>query len=160
MDVITSSKQRAVRTMEQFLRNFSHVPDERLHWSPSPSAKSPLRIAAHTALYAARFAAMIRERQLISPPDLAEWLEERDKEEEAVATREEVVAIFRAGTDEVLAALDSLNEEDLLLILESDQGWTMPMTLLIDLPAFHAALHMGQIDLLQTCWGDQKVYVG
>lgn len=145
--------------MEHFLRNFSHVPDEKLHWTPSPTAKSALRIAAHTALYAGRFAKMIRDRRLPVTGNLQEWLAERDAEEMAITTRQEVDRVFHEGTQEVLQALDTLKPEDLELSLDSGQGWTMPMTFLIDLPGFHATLHAGQINYLQTCWGDHRVYV-
>ena len=146
--------------MEFFLRNFSHVPDEKLSWTPTPTAKSAIRIAAHTALYAGRFARMIRDRRQPAPENLTEWLAERDAEEVAITSREEVETIFREGTAEVLAALDTLTPEDLEMSLDSGQGWSMPMKQLIGLPGFHATLHAGQIDYLQTCWDDQRVYVG
>lgn len=146
--------------MEFFLRNFSHVPDEKLSWTPTPTAKSAIQIAAHTALYAGRFARMIRDRRQPAPENLNEWLAERDAEEVAITSREEVETIFREGTDEVLAALDTLMPEDLEMSLDSGQGWSMPMKQLIGLPGFHATLHAGQIDYLQTCWDDQRVYVG
>ncbi len=69
-------------------------------------------------------------------------------------------SVFRKGTDEVLAALDSLTPEEVALTLDSGQGWTMPMTRLMILPGWHATLHTGQIDLLQTSWNDQEIYVG
>ncbi|MCW5945412.1 MAG: DinB family protein [Fimbriimonadales bacterium] len=160
MELIETSKQRAVSCMEYFLRNFSHVPDDKLHWTPTPTAKSAIRIAAHTALYAGRFAKMIRDRRLPVTGRLQEWLAERDAEEMAITTREEVERVFREGTKEVLEALDTLKPEDIELSLDSGQGWAMPMTFLIGLPGFHATLHAGQIDYLQTCWGDMEVYVG
>ncbi|GAB4124880.1 MAG: hypothetical protein Fur0036_11350 [Fimbriimonadaceae bacterium] len=159
MTEIEAAKQRAVSAMEMFLRNFSKVPDERLNWQAAPGAKTPLRIAAHTALYAARFAATMETRDLPQPGDLDAWLAAREQEERAVASREEVEAAFRAGTERVLAAMDALEPEDLDAMLDSGQGWRMPMRFLVDLPAIHANLHCGQIDFLQTCWGDQDVYV-
>lgn len=146
--------------MEMFLRNFSHVPDEKLTWSVTPTAKSALRIAAHAALYASRFARMIEEKKLPAVDNLDAWLAQRDAEEDAVTSREEVEKAFRQGTAEVLAALDSLTPEDVASTLDSGQGWSMPMTFLMKLPGWHAVLHTGQIDFLQTCWGDQHVYVG
>lgn len=160
VDLIELSKQRAVSGMEMFLRNFSHVPDDRLTWKPAPTAKSALQIGAHTALYAGRFAAMVRAKQLPVPENLSEWLAERNAEEAAVTTREDVERIFREGTAEFLAALDTLTPEDIELSLDSGQGWSVPMTQLMNLAGFHATLHMGQIDYLQTCWDDQQVYVG
>lgn len=160
MDLIESCKQRAVSNMEFFLRNFAHVPDDRLNWTPTPTSKSALRIAAHTALYAGRFAKMIRERQVPSPANLDEWVANNNAEEVAITTREEMERVFREGTAEVLAALDSLSPEDVEMTIDSGQGWTMPMTQLMGLPGWHATLHAGQIDYLQTCWDDQQIYVG
>lgn len=159
MDVVEASKQRAVSAMEMFLQNFSHVPDDKLTWSPTPTSKSALRIAAHAALYAGRFARMIRDRRLPAPASLPEWLAERNAEELAITSRAEVERLFREGTAEVLAALDSLLPEEIDMSLDSAQGWSMPMQRLMDLPSLHAALHTGQIDYLQTCWDDRHVYV-
>ncbi len=155
-------KQRAVSAMEFFLRNFSYVPDDKLTYTPTPTAKSPIRVAAHTALYAGRFARMIRDRRLPVPENmtLAEWLAARDAEEVAITSREEMERIFREGTAEVVEALDTLTPEDMDRSLDSGQGWSMPMTQLMALPGWHATLHAGQIDYLQTCWDDQQVYVG
>ena len=158
-DAVESAKQRAVSGMDMFLRNFSYIPDDRLNWTPTPSAKSPLRVAAHTALYASRFAKMIRDRQLPQPENLEEWLAQRNAKEVAVASREEMIQIFQAGTQEVLEVLDSLTEADVEMNLESGQGWSIPMRQLMVIPGWHATLHTGQIDYLQTCWDDQKVYV-
>lgn len=159
-DLIASCKQSAVGGMEMFLRNFSYVPDDKLNWTPAPTAKSPIRVAAHTALYAGRFARMMREGRLPVVGKLAEWLAERDAEEIAITSRAEIETVFRQGTDEVLAALDSLTPEAIASSLDSGMGWSMPMTQLMKLPGWHATLHTGQIDYLQTCWGDQEVYVG
>ncbi|MBX3097734.1 MAG: DinB family protein [Fimbriimonadaceae bacterium] len=155
---IEISKLSAVDGMEYFLRNFGHVPDERLHWSPTPTSKSPIRVAAHTALYASRFAKMIRDRRLPSPDQLDVWLADRNAEEEALTERHEMETTFRTGTAEVIEILDSLNPEDMEVIFDTGLGWSMPMTKMIALPGWHATLHGGQIDYLQTCWGDEQIY--
>lgn len=157
---IEASKKSALLGMQVFLRNFSKVPDDKLNWKVTPTAKTPLRIAAHTALSNARFAKMLRERKLAAPENLQEWLEKNAAEEEAITTREEMETVFRAATDEVLAALDALPVELIDTQLDSGQGWSMSMTFLMDLAGWHATLHTGQIDFLQTCWDDQKIYVG
>lgn len=152
-------KLSAVQNMEMFLRNFSHVPDDRLTWAPTPTSKSALRIAAHTALYAGRFARMIEARALPAVSDLDAWLAEREAEEVAITRSEEIEPLFRSGTEEVLAALDSLTPEEVAMVLDSGQGWTTTMKYLMTLPGWHATLHTGQIDYLQTCWNDQHIYV-
>ncbi len=157
---IELSKKSAIDNMEMFLRNFSKVPDDRLTWTPTPTAKPAIRIGAHAALYAGRFAQMIRARALPKVENLDEWLAERSKEEAAITTRAEVESIFRQGTAEVLAALDTLTSEEIESSLDSGQGWQMSMIWVMGLPGWHATLHTGQIDFLQTCWDDQEIYVG
>src|SRR5271165_4788 len=137
--------------MEYFLRNFSFVPDDKLTWTPTPTAKSAIRIAAHTALYAGRFARMIRDRKLPGSDNLAERMAQRNAEEAAITSRTEMENIFRKGTDEVIAALDSLTPEAIGATLDSGFGWSMPMTDLMNKPGWHFTLHAGQIDYLQTC---------
>ncbi len=158
--IVEVCKKSAVDGMEMFLRNFSKVPDDRLTWTPTPTAKSALRIAAHTALYAGRFAAMIRDRKLPMPSNIDEWLAERAAEENAITDRARIEPLFRQGTGEVLQALDDLMPDEIAGTLDSGQGWQMPITTLMNLPGWHATLHTGQIDFLQTCWGDQEIYVG
>lgn len=160
LEIVEISKLSAVQGMEMFLRNFSHVPDDKLEWTPTPTSKSALRIAAHTALYAGRFAKMMREKSVPAVDDLEAWISQRDAEEIAVTSRAEVESIFRSGTEEVLAVLDTFTAEDVELSLDSGQGWSMSMRFLMGLPGWHATLHMGQIDYLQTCWDDQEIYVG
>jgi hypothetical protein len=144
--------------MEIFLKTFSFIPDDKLDWTPSPSAKSALRIAAHTAVTAGNFAKMIRDRKLPMGEEIPVLVEQTETAEKMVTSRAEVEALFRKNTDEVLAALDTLDPDAIRMILDSSLGWTMPMTFLMGLPGMHAMCHAGQIDFLQTCWGDQVVH--
>lgn len=158
MDLVEFSKRSAVASMEDFLRNFSYIPDEKLDWRPAPTAKSGMRIAAHTALFAVRFAKMIRERELPGQDGIDAWVARCVEEEIDLTDRGEMERVFRAGTAEVLSALDGLRAEDIELTLGSESGFSVPMRHVMGLPSFHATVHMGQIDFLQTCWDDQEVY--
>ncbi len=156
--MIAECKETARWGMEHFLMLLKHVPDDRLDWTPGPGTKSAMRIAAHTAVTAGNFAQMMRDRRLPMgdeiPPMMARTLEA----ELALTDRAEMEKVFRRNTDEVLAALESLSAEDIQITLDSGMGWTMPMTFLMRLPGLHAAMHIGQIDYLQTCWGDQEIH--
>lgn len=61
---IEIAKHSTAENAEIFLRNFSHVPNDKLNWSPTSTSKSPIRIAAHAALYLSRFAQMIANQQV------------------------------------------------------------------------------------------------
>src|SRR5262249_21193382 len=129
--IVASCKESAVNGMEMFLRNFSYVPDDKLTWTPTPTAKSAIRVAAHTALYAGRFAQMLRDGKLPVPDSWGEWLAQRTAEECAITDRVEMERVFRKGTEEVLAALDVMTPEAIASTLDSGQGWSMPMTFLM-----------------------------
>jgi hypothetical protein len=156
--LVASYKERAVQGMEHFLTVFSFVPDDKLTWTPTPTAKSAIRIAAHTALYAGRFAHMIQQRKLPAGDSLQEWLAQKNAEEAAITSRSQVENVFRKGTEEVVAALDGLTPEAVGGTLDSGLGWSVPMTDLMNMPSLHAMSHAAQIDYLQTCWDDQEVH--
>ncbi len=144
--------------MEQFLKTLSFVPDDKLSWTPSPTAKSAIRIAAHTALYAGIFAMMIRDRKLPSGDEIPDFVARIDVAAAALTSRAEMESLFRKNTDEVIAALDTVTPELIGSSLDTSLGWSLPMTTLMNLPGTHAFSHAAQIDYLQTCWGDQNVH--
>lgn len=160
IEAVEAAKKSAKDNMQMFLRNFSHVPDDRLQWTPVPTAKSALRIAVHTALYYSRFAKMIRDRKPPQPEDLELWIAQNNAEEEAITTREQVIQAFNKGLEEVISALETIQADEVDSEIDSGQGWTMSMRFMMNLPGWHATLHCGQIDYLQTCWNDQEIYVG
>ena len=144
--------------MKHFLHAMSFVPDDKLNWAPTPTSKCAMKIAAHTAVTNGNFAKMIRDRRLPSGEEIPEFVARTKASEEALTTRDEIEALFRKNTDEVLAALDTLTPDEFELILDTGVGFSMPMKQLMNLPTAHVNWHIGQIDYLQTCWDDQEVH--
>lgn len=155
-ELIALCQKTAVDSMEHFLVVLSFVPEDKLNWAPSPKAKNALQIAAHTAVTAGNFAVMLRERQL--PQNVVEHLDRTNKAEAALTTLADIEAAFRRNTAEVVEALGTLTDEEVAMRLDSGQGWSAPMTFLMNLPTLHATGHTYQLDYLQTCWGDLEVH--
>jgi len=141
--------------MEMFLRNLSHVPADKLTWSPTPTAKSALQIAAHCAGYSGGFARVIRSGKF--PATGEEFLAPINAAISAITTVDEAVAVLRQGIDDTVAALDTVQPEQIDAMLETPIGPT-PFLFFMTIPANHLLLHTGQIDYLQTCWDDLEVY--
>ena len=156
--VIDLAKSGAVNSMEHFLTVLSFVPKDRLDWTPFPSAKSSMQIAAHTAVTAGNFAQMIRDRRLPQGDEITEFVAQTQERERALRDLPEMEALFRSNTQDILAAMDTLSPEELDITLDSGVGWSMPMTHLLNLPNLHAFAHTAQIDYLQTCWDDQEIH--
>jgi hypothetical protein len=49
MEAINPAIQEANQLNERLLRNLAKTPDDRLNWSPSPTARTPLHLVAHCA---------------------------------------------------------------------------------------------------------------
>lgn len=154
-DVAARCKERATQAMEMFLRNLSHVPKDKATWSPTPTAKSALRIGAHCAGYSGGFASIIAAGKF--PPTVEEFLGPIEAAIEGIGSLEQAEAVLREGMAETLAALDAVRPEQFGAVIETPIGPT-PFQFFMDLPATHLLVHTGQIDYLQTCWGDLEVY--
>ena len=154
--LVEQCKRRTVESTKQFVTTFSFVPDDKLHWSPAPTAKSAMRIANHTAFYAGVFAEVIKTGRF-PEMDREKHAAARKAAEEADTTREEVIDLLRKNTDAVLAALDALTPERIESMVETP-AFPAPMVFFMELPGGHTDGHASQIDYLQTCWDDQEVH--
>jgi hypothetical protein len=154
-DLIAQCKDRATSAMEMFLRNLGHVPPEKLNWSPAPSARSALQIAAHVAGYSGGFASVLRAGAFPATAD--EFLGPIQARTDSIETVQQAEEMLRQGIADTLAALDRVHPDQIDSTLETPIGPT-PFRFFMTIPAVHLILHTGQIDYLQTCWGDLEVY--
>lgn len=141
--------------MDMFLRNLSHVPEDKLNWSPCSTAKSAVQIAAHVAGYSGGFASVIRTGKF--PATAEEFLAPINATIADIDTVQKAEAVLRQGIADTLAALDAVDPEHIEGSVETPIG-TTPFVFFMTIPSVHLVLHTGQIDYLQTCWGDQEVY--
>lgn len=151
-EVIGQAKQNIVRGKERLLKTFSFVPDDKLAWSPTPTSKSALRIVAHIGISNEGMAGIVRGEK---PPfsDMRELFAMIDAEELKIASRAAAVQLVEEGTNQALAALDSLTPEQ-LGGMAGLPGAEMPMAQFIMVIGMHMLNHAAQIDYLQTTWGD------
>jgi hypothetical protein len=155
IDLIAQCKDRASSAMEMFLRNLSHVPPEKLTWSPTPTAKTALQIAAHVAGYSGGFASVIRAGAFPATPN--EFLGPIQARIDSIETVQQAEEMLRKGIADTLDALDSVQPDQIESTLETPIGQT-PFLFFMTIPSVHLVLYTGQIDYLQTCWGDLEVY--
>ena len=155
-DMIALCKERAMQEMEYFLNTLSFVPADRLTWSPAPTAKSALQIAAHCAGYSGGFASIIRSGKF--PSSVGAFLGPIQSAIRSITTLEQAETMLRKGIEDTVAALDTVRPEQVGAMIDSPQGQT-PFTFFMNVPALHLNGHAAQIDYLQTCWDDQEVHL-
>lgn len=151
---ILECQDRAERAMNHFLRSLRHVPADRLDWSPTPTSKSALQIAAHCAGYSGGFVPILRTGAF---PPVEEFMGAIQAATASVTTVAEAEEAIRRGTAETMEALASVRPEWIEFRIETPIG-PSPFRFFMNIPAEHLIGHAYQIDYLQTCWDDQEIY--
>lgn len=156
-DYIAMCKERAIEAMERFFHDLSFVPADKLTWRPTPTAKSALEIAAHCAGYSGNFAWIISAGKF--PCSGEEFRAKAESAAQSITTLEQAETMLRKGIADTIAALDTVKPEQIGSMVEAAVLGQTPFKFFLTLPAMHLENHDGQIDYLQTCWGDLEVHV-
>lgn len=153
-DRIESARNEFLQAKSGLLRALSNTPDERLNWSPSPTARSPLHQVAHAAQSIANIHGFLDGRTFDVPtPEEAdrgfrEW-------EGAFTRRDEVVNLLETNAAAFVAWLDGLDPERCGSLVTTPFGMgSVPIEIAISFPALHTRWHHAQLDYIQTVYGD------
>ena len=125
---------------------FQSVPDDKLAWSPAPSGRNTLQIIAHVCAVSERLAGAFRGEQA-----------EPTHREEAITSRDQAAQWLETSTQDVLASLGTLTPARIASDMPTPFG-TMPMRRMMLISGIHLFGHAGQIDYLQTLWGDPEMH--
>ena len=155
-ELIATAKESVIIAKNGFLSTFSHVPDEKLSWSPAQTSKSPLHIAAHAGVVNDRIAGLIRGEK--PAESMSGFLDDIRAQELAITSREQAVRQIEESTQRVLRAIDDLTPSRLSGDVHLPIG-SIAMSLFVLFPTRHFDLHAGQIDYVETIWGDLEVYL-
>lgn len=155
-EIITQAVSFAESAKTRLIHALEAVPDDKLTWTPAPTAKSALKIAAHAAISNNSFAMMLRGDPLPDIP-FEQIFAKIEEMENAVTTREEAIKLIEENTATAIAALNGLTTERLGQEVQTPFG-SMPITFIMMLVGRHPDSHAAQIDYLQTIWGDNQMH--
>ena len=141
------------RSTERLLRLLSAVPDDKLSWQPSSTARSALALVAHCGLVNRAFASLIAGRMRVPMPPPEAFAAEFQRAEAEIVTREGAIALLNDSAAELREVLNAVDAETLDSTPDSPFG-PLPMTFWLDQCASHPAGHARQLEYLQTIWGD------
>ncbi len=158
-EAIVTAKAQLERFTARVLHLFTFVPEDKLTWAPSTSSKSPLQIVAHCGVVNRFFAEVLTDRMPATMPSPQEFFGGLAAAESQIATRAEAVSLVQETAAELSAALDSLTPERLESLANSPFG-PMPVRFWIAQGGEHMADHAGQLEYLQTIWGDLDNHYG
>lgn len=153
---IQESKQVFQMSVDRIRRILEKTPDDRLLWSPAPTARTPLAQVVHAATSISNIHNMLMGTRFATPTR-----EEADAEflaiEQAVTSREHALDLLDRNSSALIDWLDQLSVDRLsdMVPLPFDLG-EAPLEFMLMMPAWHTNDHAAQMDYIQTCYGDRS----
>lgn len=149
---IDAEKHALDQAMSRLYDTFGFIPDDKLHYKPTEHAKSPLHIAAHTAMTNSFLANVLKTGELPDPSFLANLRQIGLEQEAPFTTRQQVMDVLASSHQEMKDAYDKIS----IPALEANPRLQFFATL----PAYHTVNHAAQLDYIQTLWGDYENHFG
>jgi hypothetical protein len=142
------------------LNALSSTPDDRLHWSPSETARTPLQVAKHAAdaIESMHGNAMGNTFPIQTTEEADRYFMARDKE---ANTRLEVEDLLERNGKTFLAWLDTVTAEQLDEVVPLPFGLpNVPVSFAVSFMPLHLMWHTAQITYIQTIYGDRDWHMG
>jgi hypothetical protein len=159
-EIINHAKAGFLQEQERITRALANTPDERVNWSPSPSARSIAQQVAHAG-QAVNYIQTQMSGQPFEYPTPVEADAHFREFEQQFTTREKALEFLEANCAAYVAWLDALTPEQFAgnMALPFKLG-EAPIAMAISFPADHMRWHISQIEYIQTIYGDRDWYLG
>jgi len=154
---VEAAKAEFTRAKDRLAKAYASTPDDKINWSPTPTSRTPTEVAAHGAMSISGMQGWLAG-QPFPFESMAALDEFCRKEEKNFTKREAVIGLLDEKSNKFLTFLDSLSQEKLNSMFETQMG-TFPMMSAITFPADHIRGHAAQIDYIQTIYGDREMHM-
>jgi hypothetical protein len=143
------------RSKDWFIAALKALPADRLNWSPSETARSPLALAAHVALSVGHMLGNLRGETFGAPTTTEADIFHR-KQESAITSIEEALKLLETNARFYFAWLDGLTPDDLRNSVGMPFGiGPVEISEAISFMPKHIDWHHAQLQYLQTIYGDR-----
>ena len=156
---INQAKEEYLRAKGRMTHALVTTPDDKINWSPSSTARTPIQLVAHCANATSGIVGMLGGKPFPFA-SLAELDAAMRAEEKKFTTREQVLERLEQTSAEYLAWLDAVTPEQFVSTVHLSLGPTVPMAAALTFPERHLSSHISQIDYIQTIYGDLDWYMG
>lgn len=158
-DIIASTKTEFLRAKDQMAHALATTPDDKLNWSPSATARTPIQQVAHGANAISGIQGMLAGKPFPFT-NLSEFDAAMRAEEKEFSTRDAVLSLLEQNSAEYLAWLDMLTPEQLASMVQLPFGPALPTSVCITFAADHLRHHVAQMGYIQTIYGDHDWHMG
>jgi hypothetical protein len=155
---VEEAKAEFLRAKDRITRGLATTPDDKINWSPSPTARTPIEIVAHAALSIDGIQGMLEGKPF--PFSGVDDLDSQSRtQEKTFTTREKVLGVLEEKSATYIEWLDRLTPEQVASTISLPFG-SFPMAAAITFSADHLRGHACQIDYIQTIYGDRDWHIG
>jgi len=159
--IIEQAKAEFINSKERLVQALANTPDDRVNWSPAPTARTPIQQVAHAALAIPGLIDLLMGKpfEFTSSSELDQALRATEKQFE---TREQVLELLERNSCAYLAWMDMLTPEQLNSTFAFPLARTpmqVPIHVGITFVAGHMRNHVAQIEYIQTIYGDRDWYM-
>ena len=158
-DIISQTKAELLRSKKRMAQALATTPDDKLQWSPSPTARTPLQQVAHGASGIANTQGMLTGMPF-PYPSIGEYDKAARTDEQQFTTRDQVLSLLEQSCTDYFTLLDTLTPEQLASTVQLPFGTSFPMAVCITFAASHLNDHAAQMDYIQTIYGDHDWHMG
>jgi hypothetical protein len=153
-DLIEKTKTDFLQAKDRFCRVLAATPDDRINWSPSTTARTPVQLAAHVA-NSVKALHMTMNGQPFAVNSTAEADKSFRDWERQFNTRDAVLSLIDKNSAAYVAWLETLTPECLDTMVEMPFGMApMPVKAVITFQPLHMDSHTPQLEYIQTIYGD------
>lgn len=153
-EVIDQAKAEFLQAKGGLLHALETTPDDRINWSPSETARSPLHIAAHAAIGGRAMLGNLKGDTFAIPTTEEAHRHFRATEME-YSSRDQVERLWESLVQDYFTWLDQLTPERLESMMALPFGLgSMPTSMGIAVMPMHINWHTAQIHYVQTIYGD------
>ena len=150
---INEAKAEFTRAKDRLVKDLKTTPDDKINWSPSPTARTPIECVAHAAMSIEGMQGMFTGKPF--PFSGVDELDQFSRQKESeFKTREKAIGLLEENSKGYLDWLDTLTPEQLQSTLDLPFG-SFPYAAAITFAADHLRCHAGQIEYIQTIYGDR-----
>jgi hypothetical protein len=154
-DIIGDARAGFLRSKDSLRQALTATPDDRLNWSPAPTARTPIQQVAHSAQSIRCIHDFLDGRPfpITNTKEADAFFRESESK---FTTREQVLAHLEEASAAYVAWLDALTPERLAAMAELPFGMgQMPVAAGLGIPSDHTDWHRAQLEYMQTIYGDR-----
>ena len=136
----------------------NRIPDDKINWRPSESARCALEIGAHIAVGNVWFQELLSEVNNLAKnctQDKVAKSKRFHEEESKYKTRESVINFINSSSEPLIKILSNFSDNDIQSKSVVMFGKERPLSQFIYFPEGHVNGHISQLEYLETIWGNK-----